>query len=284
MSSSELLILILFFGGVSFFAFSGIELFSKGWSSYENKFTQGAESTLDAIYLTIPPQHITYLSLACFFIISLTVFLFSGSWPAALILGAIALSIPMLVLNALKNRRNRIFGAQLVDGLNNMGNALKAGLSLVQAIDRIHQEMDGPISQEFRLLSHELHFGENMNIALENLEKRMPNQDLSLMVTAINISSEVGGNLSDVFENISETIRDRQVLEQKVKSLTAQGKMQGVVMCLIPIGLGTVLTIFYPNMMSPLYETQIGWVVINICTLMLTAGWFSINKLTKVEF
>jgi tight adherence protein B len=120
--------------------------------------------------------------------------------------------------------------------------------------------------------------------ALKNLEKRMPNQDLSLVVTAINISMDVGGNLSDIFDNIANTIRERQTLEAKVKSLTAQGKMQGTVMCMIPIGLLSILSTLYPEMMAPLYESNEGIFTLIFCAFMLVAGWFSIAKLTQIDF
>jgi tight adherence protein B len=282
--STEILILILLFGGISYFVHTGIELFSNGWSSYENKMLDGAEQTLDSMYLTIPTQHITYLALTCFFILSITFYILSGSLVAAMLMGTAGLTLPMFLLKYLKKKRDKTFGLQLVPALSNMGNALKAGLSLTQAIDLIHSEMDGPISQEFKLLSHELHFGETLSSALNNLEKRMPNQDFSLVVTAIKISTEVGGNLSEIFSNIATTIRERQALEAKVKSLTAQGKMQGTVMCMIPIGLGTALTVLYPEMMSPLYETQIGIFTMIFCVMMLIAGWFSIAKLTEIDF
>jgi tight adherence protein B len=280
----EIIILILLFAGISYFVHTGLQLFSKGWSGYEEKVLQGAEKNLEAMYLTIPPQHLNYLSLACFFMVTIIFLLTSGSWAISLIFGAFALALPPLGIRYLKKRRDKLFGLQLVPGLNNMGNALKAGLSLSQAIDLIHHEMDNPIAQEFRVLSRELHFGESMGNALASLERRMPNQDLSLMITAINIASEVGGNLADIFENISTTIRERQTLEAKVRSLTAQGKMQGTVMCLIPIGLLTILTVLYPDMMSPLYETTMGYALLSFCAVMLITGWFFIVKVTQIEF
>ncbi|MBF0197531.1 MAG: type II secretion system F family protein [Planctomycetes bacterium] len=284
MIGTEAFILLLLFAAIAYICHTGFDLFSKGWSSYEEGYIQGAEKTLDAMYLTIPAQHLAYLSLTSFFIVTIFVSLLSGSWPFGLILGIVALLTPIFVLRGLKKRRDKLFGIQLVGGMSNMGNALKAGLSLPQAIDLIHQEMDNPIAQEFRLLSHELHFGTDMPTALGHLEERMPNPDLSLMITAINVSMEVGGNLSDIFENISDTIRERQTVEAKVKALTAQGKMQGTVMCMIPIGLCTALTVMYPDMMAPLYETTIGMILIGICIIMLICGWLLIAKLTKIDF
>jgi tight adherence protein B len=281
---TELPILILLFGAIVYFAFIGFELFSKGWSSYENKVTGGTEATLESMYLTIPTQHIVYLCLASFCIIALFVSLLFGNGWAGLILGSVAFILPWIGIRVLKSRRDRLFGVQLVPALGNMGNALKAGMSLNQAVELVHQEMDNPVAQEFRFLSYELKLGTDMPTALSHLEDRMPNPDLSLMVTAVNISSDVGGNLADIFENIAETIRDRQVLSAKVKSLTAQGKMQGIVMCMIPIGLLMVLTFIYPDMVAPMYETTAGLVTLGICLIKLTLGYVLITRLTKVDF
>ena len=284
MTLLEFLILLLLFSAIAYICYCGVELFGKGWSSYEGRYIAGAEQTLDAMYLTIPAQHLTYLSLASFFIVTLFVSLLTTSWVLGIILGMIGLLGPTVSLKVLKSRRDKLFGIQLVSALNNMGNALKAGMSLPQAIDLVHQEMDNPIAQEFRLLAHELHFGTDMEEAFFHMEERMPNPDLSLMVTAINVAREVGGNLADIFENISGTIRERQALEAKVKALTAQGKMQGTVLCLIPVGLGTVLTLFYPGMMRPMFETNIGLLLIGFCVVMLITGWFFIVKITTIDF
>ena len=293
----ELLILILFFGTIVYFVHTGIELFSKGWTSYEERMSAGkglatiegkvnfsTEKTLDAMFLTLPPQLLTYLSLASFFMVTLMVSLLLSNWSLGLFLGILALALPLVSLKVLKKRRDALFGIQLVSGLNNMGNALKAGLSLPQAIDLVATEMDNPIAQEFRLLSNELKLGTPLDEGLAHLEDRMPNPDLTLAVTAINISTEVGGNLSEVFENISGTIRERQVLAAKVKALTAQGKMQGTVMCMLPVGLVGILSSLFPDMMRPLFHTTAGMVVIVISIVMLTLGWLFMVKITQVDY
>jgi len=284
MNSIEILILFLLFAAIAYFVHTGIQLFSKGWSGYEQKYIQGAEQTLESMYLTIPAQNILYLSIAFFVLTSLFVSLFSGSWTFGLILGVIFFFIPFISIKLLKKRRDAAFAIQLVGGLGAMGNAIKAGLSLPQAIDVVHREMDNPIAQEFRLVAHEIHFGADIVDALGHLEERMPNPDLSLIVTAISVAREVGGNLSEIFGNISNTIRERQTLDKKVKAITAQGKMQGTALCCVPILLGGALTYMYPDMMAPMYETNIGILLIILCVIMLITGWFFIVKLTAIDF
>ena len=280
----EGLILLLLFGGVCTFVFIGVKLFSVGWAGYEEGVTSVSERQLEAMYLTIPAQHVLYLSLGTAFGLFLTLFLLAGSWSFSVLMGLLGLGVPSVALSYLKRRRDRLFGEQLVPALGNMANALKAGLSLNQAIDLVHREMSNPIAQEFRLVSQELKFGERLPEALKHLEDRLPNADLPLVVTAINISTEVGGNLADIFGNIADTIRDRQTLERKVKSLTAQGKMQGFVMCGIPVGLAVILSLLYPDMMAPLYETVPGVLLMVVMFVMLSMGWYMIAKLTRIDF
>lgn len=280
----ELSILTLLFSAIAYFVYLGMTLFSKGWSGYESKYIQGAEQTLDAMYLTIPGQNILYLSLACFFLVTLFASLLSGVWLLGIVLGGLSFFIPVISIKVLKAKRDANFAVQLVGALGAMSNAIKAGMSLPQAIDVVHKEMDNPIAQEFRLVAHEVHFGADIVDALKHLEERMPNPDLALIVTAISVAREVGGNLSEIFENISETIRERQTINKKVKAITAQGKMQGTALCCVPILLGGVLTFMYPEMMQPMYETTPGILLLIGCGLMLITGWFFIAKLTRVDF
>jgi len=280
---TETLILILVFTGMVFFVLVGMELFGRGWDSYEERYVRGAEKTLNAMYVTIPAEHLLYLSLASFVLVSMLFTLLTGYFFVGVVLGLCAFSFPRIAINILKHRRDLKFGLQLVDALSSMGNALKAGLSLPQSLEIIHQEMDNPIRQEFRLLTQELRFGVRMEDAFNRLQSRMPNPDLALVSTAITISQEVGGNLSEVFDNISKTIRERSRLESRIKALTAQGKLQGIILCLLPVVLGAFLSVFYPEMMRPLFETAAGWGIIVVSVLLLLIGGYFISRIIAIE-
>ncbi len=274
--SGEIAILGLAFAAVVFFVMVGVELFGRGWSSYEESYVAGAEKTLDSMYLTVPPQLILYMGLALFALVGLLGTLVSGNLPVGAIFGLICFFIPQIAIQVMKQRRDTRFGLQLVDALDTMSNALKAGLSLPQAFELIHQEMENPIRQEFRLLSHEMKFGLTVDDALQSLQRRMTNPDLALMATAIAVAQEVGGNLAGVFENIAGTIRDRHRVEMRVRAMTAQGRLQGIVLCLLPVALCAFLTFAYPALMSPLYDTGMGWALLTGCVLMMLAGgWFT---------
>lgn len=283
MNSEEVVIYALMFLAVVGFVWVGVELFSKGWSSYESKSVAGAEQSLDAIYLTMPPQVVFYLSLVCSAFLGLIMFVLTGEIFAAMPIALFALAIPQVLLRILKSKRQRDFGFQLVEALDAMGNAMRAGLSFPQALEMIHREMPNPISQEFRLVTHEMRFGARVEDALANLGKRMPNPDLDLITTAILIAQEVGGNLSEVFGNISNTVRQRHAMEDKIKALTSQGKMQGVILCLLPFAIGGFLAAFYPDMMRPMFESPVGWFLIGIMFVLILFGGFFIKKIVSID-
>ncbi len=279
----QLLILCLVGSSTLLFGISGVYLFSRGWESYEQKYVGGAAQTLDAMYLTIPPQHIAYLSVFCFMIAGGLLWFVFGEPVVGLIGGTFALPAPMVVLALLKRRRDSLFGYQLVDALVNMGNSLKAGFSLPQSFMLIEREMDNPISQEFRLLNQELKLGMPMEEALGHLHQRMPSEDLDLLMTSITISREIGGNLTEVFDNIAQTIRDRHIIEGKIRALTAQGKLQGIIMSLLPVGVGFAIHIVNPKLLEPLYQTGVGWFLMALIFVLIVTGYMWIRKIVAID-
>jgi tight adherence protein B len=265
------------------FVWVGIELFSRGWTSYEEKYVKGAEKTLDSIYLTIPLQHLAYLSVVGLLVIGGVAYLLTGNWIVAVILALAALPVPMILVRLMKRARDRRFNVQLVDALMNMSNSLKAGFSLPQALELIAREMDNPISQEFRLLVMEMRLGVEMGTALENLLERMPSDDLDLVVTSVQISSEVGGALTQVFDNIAETIRSRQRIEGRIRALTAQGRMQGLIMCLLPFVVAGALHLISPTLIRPLFTTLPGGVIMGIIVVFELCGALWIRKIINID-
>ena len=277
------LVMVCVFASVTLFVLAGIYIFASGWQSYEQRYMADAERSLDAIYLTIPPQQVVYLSVMCFAIVSLLwLWLFKNVW-VSLLFGLMGLGVPKVLLWWLKKRRDTKFDHQLVEALGNLGNSLKAGFSLPQALNLLAQEMDNPMRQEMGLAVREMQVGADMEEALRNLYKRMPSRDLDLIITSIMISREVGGDLTEVFDNISGTIRDRHRIEGKIKALSAQGKLQGLVICCIPPGIFIALSYIAPNMVKPLYSTPMGWGLMGLIVLLLAVGIYVIHRIVAIE-
>jgi tight adherence protein B len=280
-----IVLIILLAGGsaVALFVLGGFQMFTSGWQSYEERYVQGAGRTLDAMYLTLPIQHLVYLSFASAILVGLLVGLAFGSIAWGVIVGIVGFAGPTIAVKLLKRHRDNRFRVQLVDALMNISNSLRAGFSLHQAFELVQREMGNPISQEFRLVNQELRFGVSMQDALGHLMTRMPSDDLDLMVTAIIISRDVGGNLTEVFENIAQTIRSRHRLYGKISALTAQGKWQAGLICSLPPLLGLGINYVNPEMMKYVYSEPEGWVLIGVIVLLQVLGIFTILKIVNID-
>jgi len=280
---SEILVQIAAFGSAAAFAIAGIQMFRKGWVGYEQRYIKDAERRLDDIYLTIPVSHLIYLSVLCFILLAMLAGTIFGSVIVGLLFGFAGLLAPEFLVRFLKRRRRLKFGVQLVDALMSVSNALRTGFSLQQAFGLIQREMDDPISQEFRLMNTEMRLGIPMEDAMEHLVERMPSEDLDLVVTAINISREIGGNLTEVFDNIADTIRERHRLEGKIRSLTAMGKLQALVICSLPVFMIVMLNLITPELMQPLFNTSIGIGLLVLIGVLELSGVLVIRKMVRID-
>jgi len=183
----------------------------------------------------------------------------------------------------LNRRYARKFDSQLTDALSTMSNALRAGFSISQAFESVAEADLHPISDEFALLLQQLRVGMSFDDALSSLEKRIDSEDLTLVVTAIDISRRTGGNLTGIFDRISETIRDRMRLERKIRTLTAQGRLQGAVVSLMPFLLCIVMTAMKPEMMIPFLLSMKGIACLAVATVMVAVGWLLIRKIVTIK-
>ncbi|MBS3762148.1 MAG: type II secretion system F family protein [Candidatus Brocadiia bacterium] len=276
-------IILCVFAAVALLAYSGLSLFGSGWQTYEQRYLEDAERSLDAIYLTIPPQHVVYLSLACFVVVSLLWIWLFGKLLVGILFGLMGLAIPKIILWWLKKRRNKKFDHQLVEALTNLGNSLKAGFSLNQAMNLLAQEMDNPMGQEIRLVVREMQVGADLSEALGHLHDRMPSRDLDLIITSILISREVGGDLTEIFDNIAHTVRERHRIEGKIKAMSAQGKLQGLIILCIPPGMAIALNYIAPDMIKPLFTEPVGWLLMGVVVLLMAMGIYTIRRIVAIE-
>jgi tight adherence protein B len=139
------------------------------------------------------------------------------------------------------------------------------------------------MGQEMRMVVQEMRVGVTTEEALRHLAVRMPSEDLNLLITCITITREVGGNLSEIFDNIADTIRERHRIQGKVEALTAQGKLQGIVVALLPVAIGIALNVINPDLMRPMYQSWLGVMMICTIVVMESVGTFIIWRLTKID-
>lgn len=205
-----------------------------------------------------------------------------------LIAGAIAslIIVPQWVKYQQRSRLNR-FDSQLSDMLNLVVNGLRAGYSVNQALESVSRELPPPISVEFRRVVQEMQLGLPPDSALANLTRRIPSKDLDFVVTAMNIQREVGGNLAEILDTISYTIRERVRIRGEIQTLTAQGMMTGYVISFLPVGLGLFLYFLNPKYIGEFFKNDnfwiCGWGMIILAALLIVIGFAIVRKIVDIE-
>ena len=180
-------------------------------------------------------------------------------------------------------KRREKFNAQLPEALATMSNALRAGFSISQAFDSVVEQGLKPMSEEFEILQKQLRIGMSFDDALSSLSERVGSDDLALVTTAILISRKTGGNVTEIFDKISETIRERMKIERKVRTMTAQGRMQGIIVSAMPVFLGAALTLLKPKMMIPFLFSPVGVASVVLMFALIILGWLIIRKIVNID-
>ncbi len=226
-----------------------------------------------------------YIGLTLLFgvVIYTVMFLFSGSFIVGFISGLISLTVPGVLVNVKKKRRSRLMTDQLPEALNIISSGLRAGFSFPQALSVVIREMEGPLTSEFSRVLKENRLGKPMDDALHDLMGRIENDDLDMLVTALLIQRQVGGNLAEVLDNISHTIRERVRIKGEIRSLTAEGKLSAIVISIMPVGVALILSILNPEYISLLIEETIGLVLIGVAVIMQIIGFIITWKIVDID-
>ncbi|MEN8240691.1 MAG: type II secretion system F family protein [Chloroflexota bacterium] len=197
----------------------------------------------------------------------------------------IGLFLPRIFVIQKQKKRLRDFNGQLPDMLNLMVNGLRAGYSTMQALEAISKELPPPINNEFRRVVQEMQLGIPMETSLDNLLERIPSEDLDLVITAINVQREVGGNLAEVLETISHTIRERIRIKGEVKTLTTQVSYSGKLLALMPVFLLIALWLLNREYVMQFFAEPVwcGASILGCSGIMIIIGWIVMNKIADIE-
>lgn len=200
-----------------------------------------------------------------------------------LVAGAACSVIPFLFVSSSRSKRLQSFNNQIGDALVIMSNSLRSGFSFLQAMDMVCKELPNPIRKEFSRTFREINLGTPTEEALLNMAKRVNSEDLNLIVTAVLIQRQVGGNLAEVMDNIGHTIRERIRIKGEVKTLTAQGRMSGIVIGLLPLAMALFITMINPSYMMTLFTNSIGIVMVAMALFGQLLGVLLIKKIVSIE-
>lgn len=209
--------------------------------------------------------------------------LFLQNSVVALVVMIICLLLPMLLIKMKQKQRVKKFESQLSDALIIACSCLKSGLSFTQAMETIAKDMDDPISGEFQLVIKEMSMGASMDEALDKLNTRIKSKYLSLMVSAVLIQRQTGGNLSQILDNISNTIKERMKLQKELKSATASGKTSGTIVGIMPIAILGMFYMVNKEFVMPLFTTNMGRVFLCVAAGLEIVCFLIIKKITTIK-
>jgi len=243
---------------------------------------------MDKMFIDTDRQRVTYAMLAGSFGIGALAFFLV--WPhfglgmtLFCILTYLGWQAPKVIITYLWEQRCTQLVNQMVDGMTIMSNGIKAGQSLTQAMERVVENIHGPLSQEFSLVLNKVRLGMSVEEALNEFGERIPRQDVQMFVTSVNILKETGGNLAETFQTIVTTVRERQKVEKKIEALTAQGTMQAIIITLVPLLLLGIFLMIDPNYVRPLFTTPLGWVSLAIMLTLQIIGLIVMRKIVTIK-
>jgi tight adherence protein B len=191
--------------------------------------------------------------------------------------------IPPVYVSYQKSKRRRMFSEQLPEALSQLSGALRAGYSIPQSLDVVQQQMPWPIGDEFRRVVREIQLGQSLNAALVHLSERIVSDDLIMVISAINIHQQVGGNLASILDTVSETIRERVRIKREIQVLTAQQRISGYVLVALPIALAGILLILNPEYEMRLFTPGLTLCIPTGALISMALGYFIMQRIVDIE-
>lgn len=260
-----------------------IDIGTTTMARYRASFTERTRFQVQEFFLFIDPAKLFIVNIAIMVLGALAVWTITGS-PLIAIPTFFALALlPRLFYAWMRKRRLQKFEEQLPDALMMLAGGLRAGLGISSAIHQLVAEAPAPLGQEFALMLREQRLGATLEQSLNNLNRRMPTQTTTLVVSALRIASETGGGLAETLERAAHTVRSRLQMEGKIKALTAQGKLQAWVVGALPLVLMAILNKMEPEAMSMLWHSRLGWATLIVIAFFEFMGIYVIRKIVAID-
>lgn len=264
-------------------AWALIDIGTNGLARYRRVFTERAHINLRELFLFIEPSRLFMLNIAAMLIAGALAWIVSGRLAVGMIAALAVAFVPRMVLRVMRERRLDRLEQQLPDALMMLAGGMRAGVSLTQAVQQLALEARPPVSQEFDLMLREQRLGVPLDEALENLNRRVPLQSMTLTVSAMRIASETGGHLAETLERAAHTLRSKLAMEGKIRALTSQGKLQAWVVGSLPVFLILVLREMEPAAMGLMFTTPTGWGTLAVIALLEFFGVLLIRKIAAID-
>lgn len=278
-----LLIILLIVGSVGLLTMSLIPLVLERMQAWQKKKEISVAQEFDKLFYDKSPKHLVRLYFILPPLLAVIGLLGFNSVLFAIGGALLGLFIPNFILKARDGARRQKFNNQILDAIMVLSSSLKGGLSLLQAFEVLVEEIPSPMSQEIGLVVRENKMGVTLEESLNHLKQRMESEELTLLINSIMVARETGGDLTKVFSRLSTTIRDNRKLKESVKTLTLQGRMQGIIMSVLPfLFIWWVLT-FNRSHFDILLQNETGRTLLFVAVFLQIIGMILIKKFSTVK-
>ncbi|MBU1726896.1 MAG: type II secretion system F family protein [Candidatus Omnitrophica bacterium] len=279
----KLLVFIFSMISVAAIIYSLYPLFESRAKKWQVKRVAKMAPSLDRMFLDVSMKKLMILDTLSPIVCGIIAYVVTSQIIFALGAAFIGLLLPVIVIKQLERGRRKKFSAQLVDALMILSSSLKAGLSLFQAFEVLVEEMPAPMSQEFNLVARQVHMGIPIEEAMSDLKKRMKVEELDMVVTAMMVARETGGELPETFSRVAYTIQERNKLLGRVNALCVQGKLQGVIMSIIPVLFSIAVYKMDPHFFDIFFQDPMGKMLLGYAVISQLIGMVVIKHLSKID-
>lgn len=277
------IIFLLIFSSVALLLYQLLPFFISLIFGFQKEKVDTSKRQLEEMFVAVRAKPLLLFYNLIPVIIGITGFIIFQKVVFGFLCGIIGLALPIIMIKYFQIRRKEQFRNQLPDAIMVISSSLKGGLSLIQAIGVIVEDMPTPISQEFSLILSENKMGVNLEDSLQKLNKKMGSEELGLMVNAILIAREVGGDLTRVLNRLSLVIRESKRLQENIKTLTLQGKIQAVIMSFLPVVFISWVVGNNPHHFDIMFKSELGKTLLIVAMLLQVTGLVLIQRFSKIK-
>lgn len=282
MDTMDIVLGVLFLG-ITFIGYSTLAGGTQVVEDRSEKLVVYADGQLQKMFFFANTRRLLFIYVLV--LITLPIALFMLNQAPVIILFVIIglLALPRVALKRLADQRRSHFNNALPDALAQIAGAMRAGATFTTAMQSVVDEQKGPLGQEFGLMLREQRLGARLEDALDNLGERVQSEELDLVISATTIAQEIGGNLGEILQRLSETLRRKMEMEGKIKALTAQGILQGIVVTLLPFMILGALLVAEPEATRPIFTSLLGWIFLFIIIVLEIVGGLMIKKIVSID-
>lgn len=241
------------------------------------------ENELEQADLPLRAAEALFFYAAGVIVLTVLAFVISGEWVAALVVFIVAILVPIAVVRARRAKRLQTFEAELPDTLSLLAGSLRAGFSFQQGLEAVANDASGPMGEELRRVFNEVQLGRTLEDALEDSADRMESDDLQWAVLAVRIQREAGGNLAELLDTVAETMAQRERLRAEIRTLTAEGRLSGIVLGIFPFAFAGILVLVSPGYLDALFENTVGIIAMIVAGIAAVFGFFWLRKIVAIE-